>query len=260
MTRRGVRVERVRRAANRWRSVAWAVGLTALPLAAHAQEESGQPTAPKPATGNPPQALSEKDYYRTIKVVQKRSIGKARRLEISPFLAYLPNDDFVRATIPGLDVTYHFTEGVALEATVAQGNHRNKQLLSEVRDAGVQPAVLDRFKVLGSFGFHWSPIYGKIAYLERKIIAYDLFFATGFGVTNTELEITTSTGSGDDATTEKVSTSFQGYYIGIGQRYYFTRNAALRIELRNYSYTQRVDASFNNRNNMLLGLGFSYLL
>ena len=51
-----------------------------------------------------------------------------------------------------------------------------------------------------------------------------------------------------------------GYYIGIGQRYYFTNFLAFRVELRNYAYTQRVDSNYNNRNNLLLSGGFSFLL
>lgn len=236
------------------------VGSTAFAQA----DDDGSGDAPgAAATATPVQALAEKDYFRTIKVVQKKPVTKARRIEISPFFSYLPNDDFVRGYVPGADIAYHFNEGVAIEATLAYGLHSNKQLLGDIRKMGVQPAVLDRMGFMGSVGFNWSPLYGKIAYLERKIVAYDLFFATGFGVTNTELEITTSTtggGGGETVEKEKRDASFQGYYIGIGQRYYFTNWAALRLELRNYAYTQRVDSNYNNRNNLLLGAGFSFLL
>ena len=227
---------------------------------AYAQEEGD---ASASATATPVQALTDEDYFRTIKVVQKKPVTKARRIEISPFFAYLPNDDFVRGWIPGADIGFHFTEGLAIEATLGYGIHSNKQLLGSIRKMGVQPAVLDRLGFIGSVGFNWSPLYGKIAYLERRIFAYDLFFATGFGVTNTELEITTSTtggGGGETVIKEKRDASFQGYYIGIGQRYYFTNWAAFRVELRNYAYTQRVDSNYNNRNNLLLSGGFSFLL
>jgi len=226
---------------------------------AHAQE--GGTENAKPAA-TPAAALTEADYFKTIKVVQKRPVGKAKRLEIEPFFEYLPNDDFVRGYFPGANVAFHMNEGVAIEATVAAGGHSDKQLLGDIRKNGVQPAVLDRASLIASAGFNWAPIYGKIAYLEHRIITYDLFLTTGYGVTSTNLEITTSTGSGATATvsTEKRSASFQGYYIGIGQRYYFSNWAALRVELRNYAYTQRVDAAYNNRNNLLLGAGFSFFL
>lgn len=225
-------------------------------VAAHAQEGGG--SAQPEAT---PQPQSEADYFKTIKVVQKKPVTKAKRFEITPFAAYLPNDDFVRGYIPGAHVSFHFTEGVALELTGAYGAHSNKQLLKQVRKSGVQPAVLDRLQYIGSAGFNWAPIYGKIAYLERTILTYDLFLTTGYGVTGTDLEITTSTGGGaGTVVTEHRSATFQGYYIGIGQRYYFRDWGAFRIELRNYSYTQRVDANYNNRNNLLLSAGFSFLL
>lgn len=212
-----------------------------------------------------PGALTEADYFKTIKVVQKRPVGKARRFEISPFLEYLPNDDFVRGYMPGVNLDYHFTEGVALEGTVVYGAHSNKQLLGDLRKDGVQPAVLDRASLIASGGFNWAPIYGKISYLERRIITYDLFLTTGYGVTSTQLEVTSNTtggGGGGAGTeiTEKRSASFQGYYIGIGQRYYFSHWAALRVEVRNYAYTQRVDGAYNNRNNLLVGAGFSFFL
>jgi len=236
----------------------------AAPSFAQEEEDTGldSPSARPAATSTPVQSLTEKDYFRTIKVVQKKPVSKARRVEISPFFAYLPNDDFVRGYIPGADIGFHFNEGLALEATVGYGLHSNKQLLGDIRKMGVQPAVLDRMGFMGSVGFNWSPLYGKIAYLERRIFAYDLFFATGFGVTNTELEITTSTtgGGGETVIKEKRDASFQGYYIGIGQRYYFTNFLAFRVELRNYAYTQRVDSNYNNRNNLLLSGGFSFLL
>ncbi len=237
----------------------------AIPPSANAQsdEEPGGGALDAPATrpqATPtPSGLTEADYFKTIKVVQKRTVGKARRFEVSPFLAYLPNDDFVRGYYPGTHIAFHFNEGVALEGTAALGLHTNKQLLSQVRKMGVQPAVLDRGQFVGSAGFNWAPIYGKLAYLERSIMTYDLFLTTGFGITTTELEVTTSSGT-TAVLTEKRNASFQGYYIGIGQRYYLRNWGALRVELRNYSYTQRVDANFNNRNNLLLSAGWSFLL
>jgi len=226
---------------------------------AHAQEDTG--SSPKAAAT--PGALTEADYFKTIKVVQKRPVGKARRLELCPFFNYLPNDDFVRGYMPGANVDYHFNEGVALEGTVAFGVHSNKQLLGDLRKDGVRPAVLDRPKLIAAVGFNWSPIYGKIAYLEHPIIPYALFLTTGYGVTSTDLEITQNQGGTPTPGTDKSitrSTSFQGYYIGIGQRYYFSHWGALRLELRNYAYTQRVDAAYNNRNNLLVGAGFSFFL
>lgn len=232
--------------------------LSALPTA-QAQED---PTSPAPAPTSAPQGLTETDYFKTIKVVQKKPVAKARRFEIAPFFAYQPNDDFVRGYVPGAHVGYHFNEGVSFEGTIAYGVHSDKQLLKQVRNQAVQPAVLDRMELLASAGFNWAPIYGKLSYLERSILTYDLFLTTGYGMTKTDLEITTSTGGGGTGSvvTEHRKASFQGYYIGIGQRYYLRNWGAIRVELRNYSYTQRVDSSYNNRNNLLLVGGFSFLL
>ncbi len=226
--------------------------------AAYAQEDG----SPAPAPTAAPQGLTETDYFKTIKVVQKKPVTKARRFEIAPFFAYQPNDDFVRGYVPGAHIGFHFNEGVSLEGTFGYGVHSDKQLLKQVRKSGVQPAVLDRMELLASAGFNWAPIYGKLSYLERSILTYDLFLTTGYGVTNTDLEITTSTGGGGAGAvvTEHRKESFQGYYIGIGQRYYLRNWGAIRVELRNYSYTQRVDSSYNNRNNLLLVGGFSFLL
>jgi len=246
--------------------MAQSVGLALLLTVAISTTASAQDTGtdvPQPAATVTPQPLTEANYFKTIKVIQKRPVTKARRLELCPFFSYLPNDDFVRGYVPGVHVAYHMNEGVALEGTAAYGLHSNKQLLKQIRQNGVEPAVLDRMQFLASGGLNWAPIYGKLAYLERRILTYDLFLTTGFGVTSTDLEITTSTGGGGgggSVATEHRKASFQGYYIGIGQRYYFTDWAALRIELRNYAYTQRVDANFNDRNNLLLGVGFSFLL
>src|SRR5579859_3091017 len=121
MTRRGVR-------AYRARTLLAAVGLTALswssPLLggiAQAQDEGGGSSAPAPTPT--PQTLSEADYFRTIKVIQKRPGAKARRLELCPFFSYLSNDDFVRGYVPGFHALYHTTEGVAIELTAAGAFH-----------------------------------------------------------------------------------------------------------------------------------------
>src|SRR5207302_2431243 len=82
MTRRGVMAH------------SWAPALLlamVLPALAHAQDEGT--TGAGPAATATPSTLSEADYYKTIKVIQKRPVTKARRLEICPFFSYLPNDD-----------------------------------------------------------------------------------------------------------------------------------------------------------------------
>lgn len=196
-----------------------------------------------------------------IKVVQPKPVTKKNRLEFTGFFAYQPNDDFVRGYVPGAIVGWHITEGLCLEVTAAYAFHSDKQLLGTIRDLNTQPKVLDRMTYLANGGFGWAPIYGKISILNRYIITYDFYVAAGAGITATQLEITDDTGGGTGAgATTLQDTSFFDTYIGLGQRYFWRRRAAFRIDVRNYSYVQVVDDGFNVRNNLLMGVGFSFLL
>lgn len=237
---------------SRWHllSVLGVVALLAIPSVAMAQDSTAS------------EKQKAKEANRLVKVVQPKPVRKKGRLEVTPFFAYQPNDDFVRGFAPGVVAGFHVNEGLALEVTGAYAFHADKQLLGTIRELNTQPKVLDRMQYLANAGFSWSPIYGKIALLNRHILTYDFYVSAGAGITATELEITNESAGGGggvgEGSTYLENAQFFDTYIGLGQRYFWRDWAAIKIDVRNYSYVQVVDSGFNIRNNLLIGAGFSF--
>ena len=205
-----------------------------------------------------------KEANRIIKVVQPKPVAKRMRFELTPWFAYQPNDDFIRGYVTGANIGFHVAEGLSLEFIGAYAFHTDKQLLGTIRDLNTQPKVLDRMQYMANAGFSWAPIYGKVALLNRYIVHYDFYVSAGAGITGTELEITNDSAGGGggvgQGSTFLETTSFFNTYIGMGQRYFWKDWAAIRVDVKNYSYVQVVDSGFNIRNNLLIGAGFSFFL
>jgi outer membrane beta-barrel protein len=116
-----------------------------------------------------------------VKAVQRRGFLKRNRLEFGVNLPVTVNDAFYQKVGASGRVAYHFRESFALMLRgswywpVETGRVRegkiafSSQLLSSQIDGQLMADAM------------WSPIYGKVAWLGKRIIHFDMFFLAGFG-------------------------------------------------------------------------------
>jgi outer membrane beta-barrel protein len=183
-----------------------------LPPPSDADEElpplPGEPAAkpaPKPA---PPAGKAEKKEAKSegqadllalpegdvalgdrVKAVQRKGFLKRHRFEIAPLFSSSVNDAFYQKVGGGLRVGFNFgdTFGLAVRGAVFQNDDLK---LAPLRTANVREGkvafqsqlLVSQVKDLVMVDGIWSPIYGKVAVLDRKIVHFDLFLTAGFGV------------------------------------------------------------------------------
>ncbi len=128
-------------------------------------------------------------HRREVKVVQKRSVEKDGRLELTVFGSVIPNDDFIIYTPLGGRVGYHFSEAFAVELSGAYALDFQTDLaefLESETGVGVNRAtILETIDWYANASLLWSPFYGKINFLGHKLAHFETYLGLGFGIFHT---------------------------------------------------------------------------
>jgi len=190
----------------------------------------GSVRAEEPKTDKKAAYQLEKDlerYWskrRAVTVVQKRMYPMRRKFEMEVFGGVVPNDPFLVYVTAGLRVGYHIVEDWALELSGAYTYGLDTPLRKdlEARDALAQARIRDR--VVSRFGLAavWSPVYGKFAFINKKLAHFKLYFLACAGAYYAMAEENMGLDGG----------VFPEWGLGLGMRFFLTPLMALRVEFR----------------------------
>jgi outer membrane beta-barrel protein len=176
--------------------------------------------------------------------VQERLFIKAFRHELSAMGGYYAADLYSSNWLAGGAYTFHFSEDLALEASVAFTRFH-----SAVTDAYERRypeiMVLDRTDKPATLYFGhlvWSFAYGKVRWFGDGISRFDFNVAFGAGVT-------------DDSTSRGVTAS-----AGIGTKLYFGKWFAVRFDVRDHVLREVLVGDEHLANDVLVTLGASVFL
>jgi outer membrane beta-barrel protein len=155
------------------------------------------PPAEDAPADRPVAPFSEKDVALgdKVKAVQRKGFLKRGRLEVAPVFALTVNDAFYQKFGGGLRIAYNLHDSFAL---ALRGVTYRKPELSDPREWQPSPIRTDNAKA-GKIAFGgqllssqiydqlmldgvWSPVYGKVSFLQKHIIHFDLFLSAGFGL------------------------------------------------------------------------------
>jgi outer membrane beta-barrel protein len=176
--------------------------------------------------------------------VQERLFTKAFRHELSAMGGWYAADLYSSSYVVGGAYTFHFSEDLALEASVEL-----TRFTSAVTDAYErrypQIQVLDRPDKPGRLYFGhlvWSFAYGKLRWLGDGTSRFDFNLAFGAGVT-------------DDSTSRGVTAS-----AGIGTKLYFGKWFAVRFDARDHVLREVLVGDEHLVNDVLITLGVSVFI
>lgn len=176
--------------------------------------------------------------------VQERLFTKAFRLELSAMGGYYAADLYSSNWLVGGALTFHFSEDLALEASVQHTRFRS-DITDTYERRYPQIQVEDRTDKPGWLYFGhlvWSFAYGKLRWLGGGISRFDFNFAIGAGVT-------------DDSTARGVTGS-----AGLGTKWYFGKWFAIRMDLRDHLLEQSLVGESHLVNDVVLTAGMSVFL
>lgn len=173
--------------------------------------------------------------------VEDRLFTKAFRHELSAIGGYYAADLYSSNWVAGGAYTFHFSEDLALEASVEFTRFRSAVTDTyERRYPEVQ--VEQRTDVPGRLYFGhlvWSFAYGKLRWMGDGISRFDFNFAIGAGVT-------------DDTTSQGLTGS-----AGLGAKLYFGKWFALRWDVRDHLLREALLGDEHLVNDILVQLGAS---
>jgi outer membrane beta-barrel protein len=223
------------------------------------QEESRKKTEAKSADETPaPKELSKISELATlapfddVAVIQKRFLPKTSRFEASGALGISTNNAFFNNVGLALRMAYYFTEKYAIEGTYMFLSSSERPITDGLKNKQqIQTTSLVEPKSYSGVAFKWTPVYGKVAWMGRTIVPFDIYFTPGFGVTQTS--------EGGSAATIS---------MGAGQLFALSKRHAVRWDFTwnfyqattNYidSNTSQNVSQKDNHNDLLLSIGYSF--
>ncbi|MBJ93336.1 MAG: hypothetical protein CMP23_02550 [Rickettsiales bacterium] len=212
-----------------------------------------------------------------VKVIQKKFFLKYRRLELTPHVGYIGNDNFIRRFAVGASIGYHINDLLSIETTISYlpnlKENDYKALTNQFKDGSEVVPDISKVIFLGVVNAALSPIYGKVELGNLRIINYDLYFSAGIGVAYSEDDteiIEQPECSGDQYEINKNEENCryvkQWHFVsnaGGGFRVVFNEWIGVRLDARGYTHIEQVyreqgDIGLEMKQNFMISLGASF--
>ena len=147
-------------------------------LAASDQANAAVKTGPVKKT-----PLSWKD----IVVVVRKPFLKVRRTELYPFVGTTMNDNMIRHESVGGEFNYYLTDVLAIGVEGQYMVHNFNEPYDLVARQARRLPTLNQYNWETALDFHYVPVYGKFAVLDKKLITWEAYFTAGIGVGQSEV-------------------------------------------------------------------------
>ncbi len=174
--------------------------------------KTSPPSAAKSAVIKDVADLGKLSEFNDIAVIQRRYLPKTGRFEayIAPSLV-LNDAFFINYGLSGR-LGYSFSERYGVEFLGTALSTTERSITTDLRQKrGVVTTSLLTPKSYIGADFRWTPVYGKMTWLNAKIVPFDLYFSIGPGLTATNL-----------------GTSEPTLHVGTGQIFAHTKGMAFR--------------------------------
>ena len=208
--------------------------------------------------------LKKLETFEDIAMIQKRYLPKTGRFEFYAAGGTNLNDAFFVGNGISLRLGYNFLEkwGVELVGSYIQNDNRN--VTNELVEEGVQTEGEVSTNSYIGMDLKWTPIYGKYAYFNEKIIPFDLYFTLGGGQTTTDsiCSANPSNKTKGNNCTAKLESPYT-VRVGTGQIFALTKWMAFRWDLAMHmiwvdSENQKGEVTRRRSDNLFLNIGLSF--
>lgn len=190
--------------------------------------------------------LSKLSPFKDVAVIQKRFLPKTGRFELFGGGSLILNDAFFQSVGFSGRLAYYFQERYGVEFVSFLLSTSERQVTTDLHDKrGVSATSFVTPKSYIGLDFKYTPFYGKMTWLNKKITPFDLYFSIGGG--------STTTNQGGSAPT---------LHIGTGQVFALSKSVAFRWDFswNFFSATSNVSGaeSSSTYNNLFITAGMSW--
>lgn len=207
--------------------------------------------------------LKRLETFSNIAVIQKRYLPKTKRFEFYAAGGTNLNDAFFVGNGLNARLGYNFTEKWGIEGMYTYIQNSNRDVTNTLLQKGVTTEGSVSTDSYYGVDIKWTPIYGKYAYFNEKIIPFDLYFSFGVGKTDPRIAAS-STGGNISSVTSPYTIK-----VGTGQIFAITKWMAFRWDMSFHmiqAKTETRDATTNAlvsqgnsmNNNLFLNVGLSF--
>lgn len=185
--------------------------------------------------------------FSDVAVIQRRFLPKTKRFELSGTGFTNLNNPFFNSLGVTARAAYYLREQYAVEVLGAFASTSAREVTNDLQaNRNITTSNVVTSKGFGALALKWNPIYGKMTWLNRMIVPFDLNFNIGGGVTQTT--------DGQNAPT---------LHMGTSQVFALTKSIAIRWDLIwNIYQANGTDQSGVTtkitQNDLLLGVGMSF--
>lgn len=185
--------------------------------------------------------------FSDVAVIQRRFLPKTNRFEASASGFTNLNNPFFSSYGVDLKLAYYLTEKYAAEAIVDYATTASRQATDDLaKNVNITTSNLVTSRGFYGGAIKWNPIYGKITWLNKTIVPFDLNFSFGGGMTQT-------------TDNQMVPTM----HLGTSQVFAWTKSSAFRWDFAwNMFQANATDESGKpvklTQNDLYLGVGMSF--
>lgn len=181
--------------------------------------------------------------FSEISIIQKRFLPKTKRFQFFAGLTGIMNDPWYFSAGGDARLSYNFTEAWGLELQGDVLSNSQREAIKELHDEnGVNTDSIITSKAYYGASIVWSPIYGKMGLLNRRIVPFDMYFAVGGGTTQVD------NGTGGST-----------IHLGTGQVYGVSKGFGLRWDFTwNMVSATPTNGTAQTFNNLMLSFGASF--
>lgn len=181
-------------------------------------------------------------------VVQRKFTRKEWRHEFSPLgFGGVPFGTYRRTLLGSATYSLHANDWLGLELfNFAYNKNFFSSFIDDINANSTGTDVFLDFQKLLFFmtaGVQLTPFYGKVSTFSRWLAYMEPYFSLGGGIAKTE------------------TNSYPTFYPGIGLRFFFTEWFSMRMEFRDYIYSEKKrDGNSELRNNYSVAVALSFWL
>ncbi|MCE9573256.1 MAG: outer membrane beta-barrel domain-containing protein [Deltaproteobacteria bacterium] len=143
----------------------------------------------KPVKGDAP-APKLGDYqlsWRDIVTVIRKPFLKLKRTELRAMAGTTMNDNIVRHYAFGGELSYYLTDVLAIGLEGQYYQHQFREPFDLVARQARRLPTVNQYNFSGALNFHYVPVYGKFAVLDKKIVTWEVAFTAGIGALQSEV-------------------------------------------------------------------------
>jgi outer membrane beta-barrel protein len=119
--------------------------------------------------------------WKDILVVIRKPFLKVRRVEVLPFVATTMNDNMVRHNTLGGQVNYYLTDVLAVGAEAQFFTSQFREPFDLVGRQARRLPTVNEYNWSAALNFHYVPVYGKFAILDKRLVTWEALFTAGIG-------------------------------------------------------------------------------